>query len=178
MRRRHSLSHSQMKVFPTFAGFRSFFLPTMIDTPASFFTFLGKNTFVLVSDVLIKYCFCVMMTAMEKKSGLQKQETELNLPTPPLDLRHVFRKIVFFISATQVSFFHLVTLDRFLRVIEIANIWLWPSTTNMTCGRDCRPSLFEAKLQAKDLLSSKWFNWFRINATILLGRGTFSEKME
>ena len=62
-----------MKVFPTFAGFRSFFLPTMIDTPASFFTFLGKNTFVLVSDVLIKYCFCVMMTAMDKKSGLHKK---------------------------------------------------------------------------------------------------------
>ena len=89
--------------FPTFAGFRSFFLPTMIDTPASFFTFLGKNTFVLVSDVLIKYCFCVMMTAMEKKSGLQKQETELNLPTPPLDLRHVFRKIVFFLFRQRRS---------------------------------------------------------------------------
>ena len=89
--------------FPTFAGFRSFFLPTMIDTPASFFTFLGKNTFVLVSDVLIKYCFCVMMTAMDKKSGLQKQETELNLPTPPLDLRHVFRKIVFFLFRQRRS---------------------------------------------------------------------------
>ena len=64
------------KKSPTFAGFKSFFLPTMMDTPASFFAFFCSTTFVLCSDAVMKYCFCVMMTAIEKIPLLWKNETE------------------------------------------------------------------------------------------------------